>query len=528
MNMNRKWILTAAVAALTGCEVGPNYKAPRMAAPSAFSATSQPPTTAPAATQPAAATPVDLRRWWESFNDPALNRLIEAGIKSSLDVRLAEARVREARAELAMNWATLFPTLNSSAVYSRSRISKNAIAVAPTGAGSSTATGGTGGTTGTGGTGGTTGAGSTGSSSSSSSTPFSFAIGTSNLYQAGFDAGWELDVFGGTRRAIEAAQATLEAQVDARRNAAVTLLSEVARNYIILRGVQHELEIVNQNVASQQDTLDLTKSKFAAGIATDLDVARQEAQVASTEATIPTLHTEIEQAIHRLAVLLDREPESLEVELSLPGNLPAGPPTVPAGLPSDLLRRRPDVQQAERQLAAATANIGVAVSDLYPKFNLTGSLGLESLKLKTLTNSSSVFWSFGPTIDWKIFDAGQIWANVHVQNARQQEAYIQYRQTVLQSFSDVEDALTAYSQEQARRQALQRSVDANLRSVSLAKQLNQAGVVDFLNVLTAQLSLFEAQDALAQSDQAVSTDLVALYKALGGGWEVTEQTAAAE
>jgi len=353
-------------------------------------------------------------------------------------------------------------------------------------------------------------------------------VGRSNLYQAGFDAGWEIDVFGGTRRAIEAARYGYEAQVEARRAALVTLLSEVARNYVALRGEQHELAIVQNNVASQVDTLRLTRSKFEAGIATDLDVARQEAQVASTQSQIPTLQTVIQQAIHRLSVLMNESPAALEEELALAEDLPSGPAVVPAGLPSDLVRRRPDVRQAERQLAQATANIGVAVADLFPKFNLTGALGLESLSLKTLASSKNIFWSFGPSLDWKIFSAGQVQANIRVQNARQEEALIQYRQAVLGAMSDVEDALVAYNQEQARREALKRAVESNRRATDLAKQLNQAGVVDFLNVLTAQQSLYLSEDQLAQSEQTVSTNLIALYKALGGGWEVTDPIVADE
>jgi NodT family efflux transporter outer membrane factor (OMF) lipoprotein len=502
---------------LNGCAVGPNYLPPKVHAPARFIATTEPAAIEPASTQPVAAPmPVDLMRWWESFQDPALNRLIARGIDSSLDIWLAEARVREARALLRENTAALFPTLDSSASYVRSRTSQNAFAIGGAGAGGSTSSGSTTGT----GTG--TGSSSSTGSGSSNSILSAFNVGTTNLYQAGFDAGWELDVFGGTRRAIEASRASLEAQVAARRNATITLISEVARNYVILRGVQHERAAVRDNVAAQRDTLDLTRSKFQAGIATDLDVARQEAQVASTESQLPTLETEIQQAIHRLAVLLDREPEALEAELNPQVPLPFGPPRVPPGLPSDLLRRRPDVQQAERQLAAASANIGVAVAELYPKFSLTGSLGLESLELKTFTRGSSAFWSFGPTASWRIFDFGQLWANVDVQRARYVEAYIQYRQAILQALQDVEDALVAYNQEQARRDALQRSVDANIRAVNLAKQLNAAGVVDFLNVLQAQQSLFVAQDQLAQSQQTVSTNLVALYKALGGGWDVNE------
>jgi len=506
MNRGRFLMILPAIASLAGCMVGPNYRAPEITAPPQFAAATQPSTTRPADTQPSTAPEpavVDLERWWETFRDPMLNSLIDQAVTANLDVRLAEARVREARAQLEFNRAGLFPTLDSSASYTRSRSSKSAFPVAPT----------------------RTGSGGTGSTGGNSS-PFSFNVGETNLYQAGFDAGWEIDVFGGTRRAIEAAQDTLEAQIDARRNAMVTLLAEVGRNYVTLRGLQNELAVIRDNVTAQRDTLELTRSKFVAGIATDLDVARAEAQVTTTESEIPTLQTEIQQAIHRLGVLLDRNPAALEEELSPAASLPVGPPAIPPGLPSELLRRRPDVRQAERQLAASTANIGVAKADLFPKFSLTSTLGLESLQLKTFANSPSAFWSIGPSVTWRIFDFGQIWANVHVQEARQEEARIQYRQAVLQALSDVEDALVAYNQEQARRQSLRQAVDANRRAVDLAKQLNTAGVVDFLNVLTAQLSLYQSQDQLAQSEQTVSTNLVALYKALGGGWQTGEEQSA--
>jgi multidrug efflux system outer membrane protein len=472
--------------ALSGCMVGPSYRPPQTRPPSKFlEASTQPSTTQPSTQRTEV---VDLQRWWESFHDPVLDRLIADGIGSSLDVQLAQTRVLEARANLQGNVATLFPTVDASASYTRNQFSKNGI-------------------------------GSFGSTSSSTGTSFGLPGSRTNLYQAGFDAGWEVDLFGGTRRAIEAAQANLESQVDARRNAMITYLSEVARNYMIVRGLQQELAVVISNVASQREFLELTRSKFQGGIATDLDVARQEAQVASTESSIPAIKTQIQQAIHRLGVLLDRNPEDLEAQLAPVGPLPGGPPVIPPGLPSELLRRRPDVRQAERQLAAATANIGVATADLFPKLNLTGSFGWESRQLKGWFNPASQMWSFGPSLSWRIFDGGQIWANIRVQNARQQEALIQYRQTVLQAMSDVEDALVAYEKEQQRRDSLRRSVEANLRSVALAKQLNQAGVVDFLNVLTAEQNLFISQDQLSQSNQAVSTNLVALYKALGGGWE---------
>ena len=473
-------------ALLPGCTVGPDYHPPSMSVPPHF-------TTPGSSARPAEIPAIELKRWWETFNDPVLNTLIEQAIVTNLDVRLAEARVREARAQFEATRATLAPTLDGTASYTRSRFGSTTIG-SPASGGSSTA-------------------------------PITPIGGAVNLYQAGFDAGWELDVFGGKRRAMEAARDNLQAQSEARRNALVTLLGEVAQNYISLRGFQYQLAVVTNNAAVQQDTLHLQKSKLQAGIATDLDVANAETQAATTESQIPTLRTQIQQAIHQLSVLLDREPTALEPQLETVAPLPVGPPAIPPGLPSELLRRRPDVRQAERNLAAANANIGVATADLFPKLNLTGALGVESLSLKSLANASSAFWSFGPAISWRIFDAGQIRANIRVQRARAQESMIQYRQVVLQSLQDVENTLVAYHQEQIRRGSLQQAVDSSRRAVKLATRLNQAGVVDFLNVLNAQLTLYQSEIQLAQSEQNVSTDLVALYKSLGGGWEVTEPRA---
>jgi NodT family efflux transporter outer membrane factor (OMF) lipoprotein len=468
-------IVASALAFVAGCAVGPDYHPPKMDAPAAFSA-------APAQTavqSPAA--PPDLARWWETFHDPVLNQLIKLAVATNLDVRLAEARVREARAEWQANRAALFPTVDAKGSFTRSRTPAGII--------------------------GTT------------------LPGTANFFQAGFDAGWEIDVFGGTRRSVESARYGLEAQVEARRAAMITLLGDVAQNYTALRGYQEQLTIVRTNLWAQQDTLRLQQSKLQAGIATDLDVANAEAQASSTESLVPTLETQVRQTIHQLSVLLDREPAALVEQLEPVMPLPQGPPSIPPGLPSELLRRRPDVRQAERQLAVATANIGVATADLYPKFNLTGAGGLESLSLRSFANASSRFWSFGPTVTWRIFAAGEIRANIRVQDARQEEAFILYRQAVLHSLQDVENALVAYNREQVRRQSLRTAAESSRRAASLAVRLNNAGVVDFLNVLTAQQTLYQSQLQLAQSDQAIATDLVALYKALGGGWESTETQA---
>ncbi len=308
----------------------------------------------------------------------------------------------------------------------------------------------------------------------------------------------------------------------------MSLLSEVAQNYIALRGSEHELQVTRKNEKTQNETLDLQRAKLSAGIASDLTVAQSEAQLAATESQIPALEYQVQQAVYRLALLLDKDPDVLEGELTpasstLSVEVPQGPANVPPGIPSELLRRRPDIRQAERELGAATANIGVAESALFPHLDLTGSLGLESRKLKDIAKGGSFFWSLGSALDWPIFHGGTIVANVRIQDARQEQALIRYRQVILMALADVEQSLVAYNREQLRRAGLEKAVRANRRSFELAKGLYNAGLTDFLNVLTAQLALFQSEVQLAESEQTASLNLVALYKALGGGWEVAEK-----
>ncbi len=501
--------LVPLAAAVGGCMVGPNYKAPKMDVPGSF-----------ATTQPS---PPALYTWWQSFNDPKLDDLIARALASNLDLQLAQERVIEARAQRDLSTGNLFPTVNTVGGYNRTRISSTAGLAGFLGGGATN-----GGSTPTQITpppnspGVQTDLARPNAAGAGGSTGFSIPSKI-QLYQAGFDASWEIDVFGGIRRSVEAADADVEAQENARRDAMLTLLGDVARNYVQVRGLQRQIHIAGDNIKSQRDTLDLTQSRFKAGLATDLDVARAEAQVNTTEAAVPTLEISLKQSIHRLGILLGEPPESLLAELSTEAPIPPPPPSlVPTGLPSDLLRRRPDVRRAERQLAAATARIGVATADLFPRFSLTGALGLESQEFKDLARGNSLFWNIGPSVSWPIFDAGKIVSNIHIQDARQREALIQYKQVVLTSLEDVENAMTAYQQEQIRRQFLANSADANRRAVQLATLLYTKGLADFLNVLDAQRDLFASEDQLVQSEQNVSANLVALYKALGGGWEVGE------
>jgi NodT family efflux transporter outer membrane factor (OMF) lipoprotein len=427
--------------------------------------------------------------WWKTFNDPELNSLIDRATQSNLDLRITRARVCEARAQYGIAVGNLWPTVDGGSSFNRTRVSKHlpVLNYLPVPSG----------------------------------TPFE-----NNLYQAGFDASWEIDVFGGQRRATESAKAQVAAADFGERDVLVSLLGEVAVNYVQARGHQRQLEIARENIRAQGQSLALTQSRFTNGLANKLDVDQAATLLATTRADVPKLETGLETSIHRLGILLGQPPEALETELSSVAPIPAAPPEVPVGLPSDLLLRRPDVAQAESQLASATANIGVAKADLFPKFYLTGIAGYQSISASDWFTGGSRFWSAGPTVQWNIFDAGRIRSNIKVQNARQEEALAAYEQTTLSAFEDVENALIAYAKEQVRRRSLEDAVKSSQESLRLANQLYASGLSDFINVLDAERSLYQAQDALVQSDRAVTTDVIALYKSLGGGWETLSPSVA--
>lgn len=477
------WTVLLLAAGLTGCMVGPNYRTPQTLVPASWSEEQHGAEVRTAATA----------HWWTTFKDPLLESLITRAVQANWDLRTAVGRVREAHALRGVAGADLWPTVNASGSYTRQRSSENAI---PLSLG--------------------------GSNAGASGAPSPFLQGLEldqDLFRTGFDASWELDLFGDVRRAIEAADADLAASQEALRDTLVSLVAEVARNYIEVRGFQRRLAIAWDNLRAQQQILTLTQDRFSAGLTSELDVAQATSQLATTRSQIPPLETSVKQGIHRLGVLLGQEPGALLNELATPAPIPPAPPTVPVGLPADLLRRRPDIRRAERQLAAATARIGVAAADLYPKLSLTGSLGLDSLHLADLPEGASRFWATGPTLSWPIFDAGRIRANIRVQDARTDQQLSAYEQTVVRALEDVENALAAYSREQQRRAQLVEAVAANRRAVALSTDLYRNGLSTFLNVLDSQRALLTSQSDLAQSETAVSTDVVALYKALGGGWE---------
>jgi NodT family efflux transporter outer membrane factor (OMF) lipoprotein len=426
------------------------------------------PATQPASIAVQAAAPVI--EWWETFNDPVLTSLIKRAIDANLDLRLATARLREARAARGVVAAGFWPNVDVSGSYTRS--------------------------------------GSGGRS-----------FGSNDLYRAGLDATWELDIFGGVRRNIEAAEADIQTAIEDRRDVLVSLTAEVALDYMDLRGSQRQIEIAEHNLESQQRSAEITRERKIGGYITGLDVANADAQLATTQSQIPLLQQSVQQTIYALSLLLGREPEALVDELSPQGPMPTVPPQVPIGLTSDLLRRRPDIRRAEASLHAATARIGVATADLFPRFALNGSVGTSGTTPASLFNWASHAWSFGPAMSWPLFDAGRIRANIEVQNAVQEQALITYQRTVLTALNEVETALTAYAREQEHREALARAVGANRKAVEISTKSYKDGQVGYLEVLTAQRSLFASEAALVSSDQTIAQNLVALYKALGGGWQ---------
>ena len=428
--------------------------------------------------------PVDAA-WWKMFNDPELDSLIARAAQSNLDAacgRRPGCAKRALRGEVAA--ADFWPSVDAAASYQRERLSANGFPEFPPG----------------------------------------IPLG-GNVYQAGFDAAWELDVFGGTRRAVEAANAGIASSEFGERDVLVSLEGEVARNYLEARSFQRRLAIARQNIAAQQDAFDLTRDRYQTGLSGDLDVQEAAGLLATTQAQVPPLESGFSRAAHGLGVLLGLPPGALVDELTNDAPIPAAPPVVPAGLPSDLLRRRPDIRRAERDLAAATAQIGIATADLYPKFSLTGDIALQSVGTSDWFTGGSRLWQAGPMAQWRIFDAGRIRANIRVQNARQEQALANYEQSVLSAMEDVENALTAYAKEQTRHESLVNSAQASQQALDISQQLYQNGLTDFLHVLDAQRSLYASQDALVQSDRDVALNLVALFKALGGGWEGVNQQA---
>jgi len=466
---------------LSGCTVGPDFTRPAVDVPAQWSGPTQ-----PTATVSETVSDEELARWWTTFGDPMLSSLVEKAAAANLDLKLAEARIRQARAARAFAAGGLGPALGASAAYRGSR-------------------------------------------SSLTAADGQAAVITTDRYQAGFDAGWEIDIFGGRRRTLEAADADLLAAVESRSDVLVSLMAEVARNYIQLRAYQQQIAITKKNLAAQQHSARLTRQRFEGGFVSGLDVANAEAQTATTAAQIPLLESSAQQTIYSLSILLGEVPAALEAELAPADAIPGASPVVPLGVPSDLLRRRPDIRLAEARIHAATARIGVATAELFPKFTITGTISIQATDFGSLFDWSNRFWSFGPSALWRLFESGRIRAGVEEQKALQEQELIVYRQTVLSALQEVENTLVASAKELAHREALVGAVGSNRKAISLAETLYTEGLTDFINVLQAQQALYSTENALVESTARVSLNLVALYKSLGGGWAAgSPQRAAAQ
>ena len=471
---------------LCGCTVGPDYHPPAPPMPDAWSAGSR-----GTGVRTAASPSVD-GAWWRSFNDPVLDDLVTRATAANTDVRIAAARLRESRAQRGVVVAALFPQADLSGSFSNSRFSENGFLSGLDGLGGG----------------------------SNGGLPGAVAPGQQiNLWQVGVDATWEIDLFGRNRRAVEAAGADIEAAEFGVADALVAVIAEVADGYTQLRGVQSRLDLARRTLDSEQATLAVVREQAGAGIASDLDVTKADTEVSSTAARVPDLESAEHVAVRRLEVLIGSMPGTLDAQLLTASPIPAAPEALDAGIPSDVLRRRPDVRMAERRLAAATARVGVATADLFPRFSLTGSFGLQSQELGDLPKGDSRFWSIGPSMRWPILDFGQVRSNINVQNARSAQALAAYEGTILRALSDVEIALGRLARERARSEQLAKAADSARHSVALAQELYRGGVLQFLDLLDAQRTLFAAEDAASQSSAAIVSDTVALFRALGGGWE---------
>jgi NodT family efflux transporter outer membrane factor (OMF) lipoprotein len=484
----------AAAVTLCGCTVGPDYRSPQMNVPSRFEG--QPPrpsaeysTTLPLTTQTAQITTkpasLHLARWWEALNDPELNSLVQRAIRANPDLQIAVNRLQAARSIEAVFTGQSLPDAEFSA-----------------GAGNGSGTNSTKGRV---------------------SQPLNAGTNTTGLKEItqvlGFDAAWELDLFGHLRRQAEADQADTRAASDYRDQVLVTLIGDVARSYMDVRTLQARIDINQQAIKVQQDTAEYAEGRYQRGFVGELDAALADRELRTTESTLAPLQAELATAKQSVAVLLGEFPEDLGTELDQTAPLPQPPAELPTGLPSDLLRRRPDVRLAENQLIAANAQIGVATSALYPQIFLTAGAGWQGQGLGRTPVRWDDIWSVGPAVRWALFDFGTIDAAINVENFHTREMLWEYRKSVINAVQEVDSALQSYDAQRTRLSDLAGAQTAAERSLTLANGRYERGIIDFLNVLDAQRQLFILKDQYALSEDQTVTQFIAVCKALGGGWE---------
>ena len=448
--------------AVVGCSaVGPDYKPPTIEMAERWANR----------TQALAGQTEALARWWNTLDDPELTELIEEGLQSNLDLRKARSSVRQARLERIVTRSALYPKVDADAG-ARKKYTK-----ADDGSGDET-----------------------------------------DSFSAGFDASWEIDLFGGTRRSVEASQADYEASLEALRDVQVSMTAEVALAYIDIRTYQERLRVAQKNIALQEETLDLLKALDEAGNGDALAIVQSSYNLESTKSSLPDIRTGLAESINSLAILTGKAAGTLQARLEVQKPLPRVSMELAVGVPADLLRRRPDIRQAERALAAQTARIGEAQAELYPKLSLSGSIGIEAISADRLINSPTRSWSIGPSISWPIFRAGSLRNQVKIENEKMEQAFIGYQAAILDATEEVENALVAYVNEQQKRWHLEEGLKAARLAKELSEHLYATGMTDFSDVLDAQRALLNFEDDLSQSDGTVLSNLIRLYKALGGGW----------
>nr|WP_246548686.1 efflux transporter outer membrane subunit [Ancylobacter oerskovii] len=470
LRFGRPAVIVLGALLLAGCAVGPDYKTPHLDMPAHWG--SSKPKTAPR--------PPELAQWWKRLRDPTLDGLIDEAVAGNLDVATAKAKIREARASYRQAVGTLLPSVDGSGSATRNDNGSNV--------------------------------------SSDGDVTIS---GPFTQYQAGLDASWEVDLFGANRRAVEAARYGLDAAEEDLRATLLTLVGDVANYYVQARSAQARAALARRTAASQRETAALTRTQYNAGSASGVDVANASGQAASTEANIPTYEAAYAEAVHRLSVLTGQPPAALTARMKAVRPIPTPRLPIPTGIPADILLARPDVRVAERQYAQSTALIGEAEAALYPSISLTGSVSSTGTKIGDLAKSSSISWSFGPSLTVPIFNGGQLRAAVDVTEAQRDQSFIAYRASVLTALEDVENATVALGQERIRQGTLSRSVQHYREATRLSRALYQSGSSSFLDVLDSERSLYSAEDSLIESRAAIATDYVALNKALGGGWDGT-------
>lgn len=453
-------LLTAT--SLASCVVGPDYQKPFLVLPVSWGN----------AKQAKPSKPPELAEWWRRLNDPMLDELIQEAVAGNLDVATSKAKIREARATYRQAGGALLPSVDGAASATRSRTA------------------------------------STGTDGAS----------TGNEFQAGFDASWELDLFGANRRTVEAARYGMDAAEEELRSTLLTLLGDVASYYVEARGYQARIALARRTAASQQETAALTRLKFEAGASSTVDVANAAGQAATTEADIPDLETSYAEAVHRLSVLTGRPPATLADRLKKSRPIPRPKLPIPTGIPADTLMTHPDVRLAERQYAQYTAKVGEAEAARYPSVSLTGDVATTGTRIGDLGKGSTISWSFGPSLSVPIFQGGQLKAAVEIAQAQRDQYFVAYRTAVLTALEDVENAIVALHQERIKSGKLAISVKHYRDAASLGRSLYQSGSQSFLDLLEAERSLYSAEDSLIQSQVAITTDYIALNKALGGGW----------